>query len=226
MKRSEVNRIIKSAEQFIREYQFALPPFAEWTPEDWQQKGEECREIRDNMLGWDITDYGLGRFDEVGLVLVTIRNGNQNNPNYTKPYAEKLLVSEENQVCPMHFHWKKMEDIINRGGGILMMQLYNSTEQEELDRTTPVTVVSDGVQITVPAGTVLELRPGQSITLTHGMYHAFWAKEGTGRVLIGEVSQCNDDNTDNRFYEPMGRFPSIEEDESPYRLLCTEYPAV
>ena len=226
MKRSEVNRIIKSAEQFIREYQFALPSFAEWTPEDWQQKGEECREIRDNMLGWDITDYGLGRFDEVGLVLVTIRNGNQNNPNYTKPYAEKLLVSEENQVCPMHFHWKKMEDIINRGGGILMMQLYNSTEQEELDRTTPVTVVSDGVQITVPAGTVLELRPGQSITLTHGMYHAFWAKEGTGRVLIGEVSQCNDDNTDNRFYEPMGRFPSIEEDESPYRLLCTEYPAV
>lgn len=226
MKRSEVNRIIKCAEQFIREHQFALPPFAEWTPEDWQQKGEECREIRDNMLGWDITDYGLRRFDEVGLVLVTIRNGNQNNLNYTKPYAEKLLVSEENQVCPMHFHWKKMEDIINRGGGILMMQLYNSTEQEELDRITPVTVVSDGVQITVPAGTVLELRPGQSITLTHGMYHAFWAKEGTGRVLIGEVSQCNDDNTDNRFYEPMGRFPRIEEDEAPYRLLCTEYPAV
>ena len=26
------------------------------------------------------------------------------------------------------------------------------------------------------------------------------------------------------FYEPLGRFPTIEEDEAPYRLLCTEYP--
>lgn len=48
---------------------------------------------------------------------------------------------------------------------------------------------------------------------------------GTGPVLLGEVSMCNDDNTDNRFYEPIGRFPEIEEDEPPYRLLCNEYPA-
>jgi len=43
-------------------------------------------------------------------------------------------------------------------------------------------------------------------------------------VLLGEVSQCNDDNTDNRFNPPVGRFPIIEEDEPPYRLLCNEYP--
>ena len=48
---------------------------------------------------------------------------------------------------------------------------------------------------------------------------------GTGNVLLGEVSQCNDDSNDNRFNPPMGRFPAIEEDEAPYRLLCTEYPA-
>jgi len=47
---------------------------------------------------------------------------------------------------------------------------------------------------------------------------------GSGAVLLGEVSQCNDDNTDNRFYEKVGRFPAIEEDEPPYRLLCDEYP--
>ena len=225
MKRSEVNAILRDAEQFIKEHHFELPPFAAWTAQDWQSKGHECNEIRDNMLGWDITDYGLGRFDEVGLVLVTIRNGNQNNDKYRKPYAEKLLISRENQVCPMHFHWYKMEDIINRGGGVLMMQLYLSTPDGTLDKDSPVTVVSDGVRLTVAAGTVLELRPGQSVTLTQGMYHAFWAKEGGGRVLIGEVSQCNDDNTDNRFCEPMGRFPEIEEDEAPYRLLCNEYPA-
>lgn len=225
MKRSEINAIIRRAEAFITEYRFALPPFASWTPAQWQEKGAECDEIRDNMLGWDITDYGLGRFAQVGLVLVTIRNGNQNNPKYEKPYAEKLLISEEDQVCPMHFHWHKMEDIINRGGGILMMQLYNAAPDETLDKETPVTVVSDGVCRTIPAGTILELAPGQSVTLTRGLYHAFWAKKGSGRVLIGEVSQCNDDNTDNRFAEPMGRFPAIEEDEPAYRLLCNEYPA-
>lgn len=224
MKRSEINRTILDAQSFISQFHFALPPFAAWTPEDWMDKGPECDEIRDNMLGWDITDYGLGRFDQVGLVLVTIRNGNQHNDRYEKPYAEKLLISQEDQVCPMHFHRNKMEDIINRGGGTLMMELYNSTPEGELDCENPVDVVSDGVRLRLAPGTKLELAPGQSVTLTRGLYHAFWAKSGGGRVLIGEVSQCNDDNTDNRFYEEMGRFPSIEEDESPYRLLCNEYP--
>ncbi|MGI6577368.1 MAG: D-lyxose/D-mannose family sugar isomerase [Eubacteriales bacterium] len=223
MKRSEINKIIRDAIKFIDEHKFALPPFAHWSPEEWKEKGPECDEIRDNMLGWDITDYGLGKFDEVGLVLVTIRNGNQNDPKYKKSYAEKLLISQENQVCPMHFHWNKMEDIINRGGGILVMKLYNADENDQL-ADTDVTVVCDGVVSTVPAGTELELKPGESVTLDPRMYHAFWAKEGHGPVLIGEVSQCNDDNTDNRFYETMGRFPTIEEDEEPFRLLCNEYP--
>ena len=56
------------------------------------------------------------------------------------------------------------------------------------------------------------------------MYHDFEVEAGTGPVLLGEVSQCNDDNTDNRFNPPVGRFPAIEEDEPPYRLLCNEYP--
>lgn len=224
MKRSEINAIIREAMAFIERFSFALPPFAGWTPEDWKNKGSECDEIRDNMLGWDITDYGLGRFSEVGLVLVTIRNGNSGNPRYEKPYAEKLLISRENQVCPMHFHRKKMEDIINRGGGVLMMQLYNSAEDGTLDGKGEVTVVSDGVALRLPAGTILELAPGQSVTLTRGMYHAFWAKPGFGPVLIGEVSQCNDDLTDNFFLEQMGRFPGVEEDEAPFRYLCFEYP--
>lgn len=224
MKRSEINAIIRQAEEFIATFHFALPPFAGWTPAQWRQKGAECNEIRDNMLGWDITDYGLGTFTKVGLVLVTLRNGNQNNPKYQKPYAEKLLISQENQVCPMHFHWNKMEDIINRGGGTMMMQLYNADPNDGLAQT-DVEVVRDGVRMTVPACSVLELPPGSSVTLTPRLYHAFWAKAGGGPVLIGEVSQCNDDNTDNRFYEEMGRFPTIEEDAAPYRLLCNEYPA-
>ena len=65
---------------------------------------------------------------------------------------------------------------------------------------------------------------GESIHVQQYLYHDFAVEEGTGPVLLGEVSQCNDDNTDNRFNPPVGRFPKIEEDEAPYRLLCNEYP--
>ena len=74
---------------------------------------------------------------------------------------------------------------------------------------------------TVPAGDVVVLDPGESITLPTRLYHAFWA-EG-GRVLVGEVSTGNADASDNRFYPPVGRFAAIEEDEPPVHLLCTEY---
>lgn len=226
MKRSEINAILRDAMALVKKYGLALPPFADWTPAQWQEKGHECDEIRDNMLGWDITDHGSGDFAKMGLTLFTIRNGSQKDrEKYPKPYAEKLLISRENQTCPLHFHWYKMEDIINRAGGVMMMQLYNSLPDGQLDREGDVTYVSDGVRYTVPAGSIVEFKTGESITIPQGLYHSFWAKEGCGTTLIGEVSMCNDDETDNRFYENLGRFPEIEEDEEPLRCLCNEYPA-
>ena len=225
MKRSEINALIRENEAFIAKMGFALPPFCGWSPAQWAEKGSECDEIRDNMLGWDVTDFGSGDYAKVGLFLITLRNGNQKDPRYTKPYAEKLMVSMEGQVCPMHFHWYKQEDIINRGGGVLCMQLYNAAADESIDTESPVTIVCDGVRRQLPAGAVLELAPGESCTLTQRVYHSFWAKAGCGRCLLGEVSQCNDDSADNRFAQPTGRFAAIEEDEAPYRLLCNEYPA-
>ena len=225
MKRSEINAALRELEAMINEYRFALPPFCHFTPEEWQEKGHEYDEIRDNMLGWDITDYGLGDFDKVGFSLITIRNGNLAMADkYKKTYAEKLLYLKEGQYSPMHFHWSKMEDIINRGGGNLLIRVYNSTPDEQLDKETPVHVHMDGREIVVPAGTQVRLTPGESISIQQYMYHDFEVEPGTGAILIGEVSQCNDDNTDNRFEPPVGRFPAIEEDEPPYRLLCNEYP--
>ena len=226
MKRSQINASMKAALKLFDEYKITLPPFVSWTPEEWETKGPEAQEIRDNMLGWDITDFGQGDFDKIGLFLITIRNGNQKFPEkYPKTYAEKLMIVQENQITPMHFHWNKMEDIINRGGGNLMIKLYNSTEDEQL-ADTDVTVSMDGILHTFPAGHVVTLHPGESITLTKGLYHRFWGEDGKGTVLVAEVSMCNDDNADNRFYDPVGRFPNIEEDEKPFRLLCNEYPAV
>lgn len=224
MKRSQINRIIAESMAFLDSQNFRLPPFAFFTPQQWAQAGHEYDEIRDNMLGWDITDYGQDDFAHIGLTLFTIRNGNLKNPAYTKPYAEKVLISLPGQVTPEHFHWNKTEDIICRGGANLVMKLYAS-DKNEAHTDTPVTVSIDGRRVTLPSGAQIELRPGESITLPTGLYHSFWAPTGGSPCLIGEVSMVNDDNSDNRFYEKQGRFPEIEEDEPACWLLCSEYPA-
>lgn len=222
MKRSEINRRLTHAMEAFASAGFHLPPFAHFSAQSWAQRGHEYDEIRENMLGWDITDFGSGDFERTGLLLLTTRNGSVKDAN-SKTYAEKLMLVMEEQVTPMHFHWNKMEDIINRGGGNLMVQVYLSDENEGLS-TADVPVMRDGVSSVVPAGTILRLTPGESITMQRGLYHSFWGEPGCGEVIVGEVSMVNDDTADNRFYTPAGRFPAIEEDEAPVRLLCNEYP--
>ena len=117
-----------------------------------------------------------------------------------------------------------MEDIINRGGGNVVFRLWNANKETEELEDTDVKIFQDGRQYFVKAGSDVVLKPGESLSLYPYYYHEFVIQPGTGYAIIGEVSMCNDDNTDNRFYEPLGRFPTIEEDEPPYRLLCTEYP--
>ncbi len=224
MKRSEINAIMRDSLEFLSRHQFLLPPFARWTPTEWRAKGPECREIIDQQLGWDITDFGSGDFAKVGLFLFTIRNGmlaDLKNP-LGKVYAEKIMIVRESQLTPTHFHHQKMEDIINRGGGNLVIGLWNATAADSL-ADTPVTVSMDGVRVSVPAGGTITLRPGDSVCLPQRNYHRFWGEPGTGTVLVGEVSRVNDDRTDNRFYDPVGRFPQIEEDEAPLHLLYNDY---
>jgi len=223
MKRSEINQIMREAVDFINEMHFLLPPFAFWGTKEWDDKGPEYDELRQNLLGWDITDFGSGDFKKIGLLMFTIRNGNFTNAKYIKPYAEKLLIVNEGQITPYHFHYKKMEDIINRGGGNLMVKLYNSTADEKF-ADTPVTFSMDGRNHEVPAGTEVCVKPGESITFPCGLYHKFWGEVGHGKILVGEVSKVNDDRVDNRFYETTGRFPAVEEDEEPLFLLSMDYP--
>ncbi len=221
MKRSEINDVIKSFEKLLNEFKVSVPQFCNWTVEEWKKKNNEYDEIRDNQLGWDITDFGLNNFKKLGFSLITLRNGNQKDERYKKPYAEKLLMLFDGQKAPMHYHSYKCEDIINRGGGTLIISVYNAEKDGNLSKE-DVTINSDGRSYKASAGTKVYLKPGESITIWPYQYHDF-AVEG-GDVLIGEVSMCNDDVNDNFFLKPIGRFPEIEEDEKPYRLLCNEYP--
>jgi D-lyxose ketol-isomerase len=222
MKRSEINGIMREDDALIRARGFFLPPFAYWSPQVWASKGEEAREIVDRQLGWDITDFGQGDFNKIGLFIFTIRNGTLQalRQGAGKVYAEKMLIVNEYQVTPMHFHWTKTEDIINRGGGKLVIQVYNSTPDDQLSDT-DVKLSIDGVRRIVKAGDKVVLAPGESITLLGRCYHKFWGEEG--RLLVGEVSVVNDDNIDNHFFEPVGRFPTVEEDEPRLYLLTNDY---
>jgi len=222
MKRSELNSIITDAKNFFKKNMFMLPEWAYWSPDKWKGAYGRCAGIIDNKLGWDITDFGSGRFADTGLTLFTVRNGNLVKKD--KVYCEKIMIADEGQETPLHFHWSKTEDIINRGGGNLVMELFYATDDDMLSPE-PVTVSIDGIMTTVNAGEQLVLRPGQSICLKSRVYHRFYGQKGMGKVLIGEVSMVNDDAGDNRFYEEIGRFPGIEEDTPPVHLMVNDYPA-
>ena len=222
MLRSQVNRFIDDAIKMMQEYRFQLPGFAFWNVQDWKKKKASCQEIFTNQLGWDITDFGRGDYSKEGLMLFTLRNGQPANweTKTGKLYAEKIMIAKINQVTPMHFHWSKMEDIINRNGGKLVMDVYKASEMEDLSAES-FDLSIDGTVIHCKAGDRLVLEPGQSVTFPPEIYHSFWAEESP--VLIGEVSLVNDDHHDNRFLEETGRFPEIEEDEEPRYLLVGDY---
>ena len=223
MKRSQVNDIMVQADDMIRSFGFTLPPFAYWSPETFKRNAAAARPIIEAQCGWDITDYGAGDFEALGLFLFTLRNGRladlQRGGGMC--YAEKLLISRQDQLSPMHTHVIKAEDIINRGGATLVVELFGSDAEGRFAEDQGGKVYCDGLRRDFTPGEKLRLAPGESVTLMPGDWHAFWGDGGD--VLIGEVSTVNDDNTDNIFREPIGRFSDIEEDEAPRHLLVSDY---
>ncbi len=220
MKRSEMNSLIESAISFFDEMNFKLPVWAYWTLKDWKENKEDFSEIINSNLGWDLTDFGLNDFKNTGLILFTIRNGNSKSGG--KTYCEKIMIANENQVTPRHYHMSKTEDIINRGGGNLVIELFHS-HKDDIRSRAPVIASIDGIRKKFSHGDKFIIKPGESICLPPYLAHKFYAEKGKGRVLIGEVSAVNDDENDNCFYDEIGRFPTIEEDESLYHLLISDY---
>lgn len=221
MKRSRINDILRESDAFIRSFGYVMPPFAYLSPE--ALKAADHGQIKARRMGWDITDYGEEDFDRMGLFLFTTRNGLNGDLGKRSAmlYAEKIMISRQDQLSPMHRHDLKVEDIINRGGGSLVLKLYMADAAGGIDHEAEVAVMVDGMMRRLPAGGLLKLAPGESVTLFPNNWHAFWGEGGD--VLIGEVSTVNDDLTDNIFAKPIGRFANIEEDEAPLHLLVSDY---
>jgi D-lyxose ketol-isomerase len=181
MKRSEINKAVRSAQMAFHSAGWVLPPHPRW----------------------DVTDCGLGRFREFGLVLINLAEEPE--------YCEKLMFSQHRQVTPMHTHKAKKEDIICRRG-CLAVELW-AGHPEQTRKGTPVVLRRNGEDFTAPSGEPFVLDAGERVTLVPGIYHAFWGANAEGCV-IGEVSTANDDANDNFFADAaIGRFPAIEEDE-------------
>src|SRR5262245_50909913 len=167
MKRSEINRLQREALELLAEYRFGLPLFARWSEADWRERPAAARYCRAHQMGWDVTDFGSGRFAERGLVVFCVRNGLQGIAG-EKPYAEKLLMVREGQETPFHAHRVKMEDIIVRGGGNLMLELRHGRQAAG-----PISLMIDGVEHLFEPDEPIRLMPGQSATITRHLRHRF-----------------------------------------------------
>ncbi len=222
MKRSQVNQLIQEAIDFFDAKQFQLPPFAFYTVDDWAKLPADAL-IKPLKLGWDVTDFGSGDFDRCGLLLFTLRNG---NAAYAKTYAEKIMIVRPGQVTPRHFHWRKTEDIINRGGGNLVLELFDADPAANRLTGNDFTVETDGVLRRLASGAKVVLTPGQSITLEPRHAHTFYGEPGTGTVMVGEISKVNDDDNDNCFVDGAPRFGKIIEDQAIHYLLAEDYAGV
>jgi D-lyxose ketol-isomerase len=189
MKRSEIQAAVRRAEKAFAEAGWALPP---------QPK-------------WDVTDLGLGRFRQMGLVLVNLADEPE--------YCEKLMFSMQDQVTPMHTHRIKKEDIICRRGS-LAVEVWGCPPSED-GRGAPAVIKRNGEDFTAHSGHPFTIAAGERVTLVPGIYHSFWGDGGD--CVAGEVSTANDDATDNIFVDPdIGRFPGIEEDEPAILKLISE----
>lgn len=222
--RSLINRTIDQALELLASRGLRLPAYAYWSPQRWAAVGPQADEVRRCRLGWDVTDFGSGDFPHIGRCLFTLRNGTPPGGHSERPYAEKLIIDPEGQRAPPHFHHAKIEDIINRMGGNLLLALTASDAEGRLDPSRPVRVQVDGMTREVRAHERVRLEPGQSLCIPPGTIHQFWGEPGTGTTVSGEVSSLCDDHADNAFIGSYHRFPTIIEDEPPRWLLCNEYP--
>lgn len=230
LSRSVANASIDRARKALAHFGVSLPAFSSWTPAQWEAAGPEADEIRDCMLGWDVTDFGSRRFAEIGRTLFTLRNGRTSPAGYPKTYAEKIILDPEGQRAPAHYHRSKREDIINRAGGNILVQLTaTDPEGNSSDARFPIQV--DGITRRLAPREIVRLRPGESLCIPPRTIHQFWGEEGTGYridgigyTVSGEVSSVCDDWNDNVFLDPAERFPTLAEDEPRRWYLCNEYP--
>lgn len=221
MKRSLINNRIQQAIVKFKENSVLLPPQASWDFGKWKSNEKTANEWNLRNLGWDITDFGLGDYDKYGGILFTVLNS-EIASEADQPYSKKYLIRQKNQGAPLHYHAKKIETITCIGRGTLQIQVYNQGNDGELDKEKKVKILINSFLEELTPGSIIKLKPGESIRIPNRLYHSFKALDNY--VISEEVSGVNNDKNDNFWLSNVGRFPEIKEDVKPTFLLCTEMP--
>jgi D-lyxose ketol-isomerase len=212
MRRSFVDSRIEAMLALCDRHDFKLPPFAHWGAAQYRAQPDAARRIGESGLGWNVVEFAPGAYRQQGLTVFTSRMGDWRGlkSGAGRLYAEKALMAEDGQVTPHHYHVVKTEDILNRGGGRFVVELFKvDANGARLDQS--FTALKDCETLKLAPGARVSLEPGESLTLEPFVAHAFWA-EGSA-VLAGEISLANDDATDNYFLPPLGALAPLEEDE-------------
>jgi len=217
MRRSFIDRRIDAMCELCERHHVNLPPFALWDLAQYRARPASAKRIREAGLGWNVVEFRPGAFAVEGLSIFTLRMGDWRSlaTGRGRLYAEKVLMAEDCQRTPHHFHIVKTEDIVNRGGGRFIVELFKvNAAGERIDER--FQAIKDVETLDLAPGARVSLEPGESLTLEPFIAHAFWAEGGV--TLAGEVSLANDDATDNYFLPPLAPFPPIEED-APMRYI-------
>ncbi|MGF1484845.1 MAG: D-lyxose/D-mannose family sugar isomerase [Opitutales bacterium] len=189
MKRSEINRFYHRAKACFEHCGWTLPPNPRW----------------------DITDFGLGAFENHGLTLIHLAEEPE--------YCERLMYAVRGQTTPAHTHRLKKEDIICRNGR-LALRLW-PLPPDDTPPGEPFIVRINGLETQVRAGEAVELVSGERITLVPGIYHEFYPI--SDECIVGEVSTANTDTHDYIFVNSrIVRNPEIIEDAAAEVRLLSE----
>lgn len=222
MKRSFVESRIDAMTTLCERHGLKLPPFAQWSEDDYRADPAAARRIAQGGLGWNVVEFRPGAFAREGLGVFTLRMGDwrQLANGRGRLYAEKALMAEDGQRAPHHYHIVKTEDIVNRGGARFVVELFK-VDRAGAPLKERFRVLKDVRTLELNAGDRVALEPGESLTLEPFVAHAFWAEGGA--VLAGEVSLVNDDASDNYFLPALPAAAPIEEDVAKRRLTVRDY---
>jgi len=189
VRRSEINNAIIASRQFFEKNGWTLPPNPKW----------------------DVTDFGLGDFKSIGLILINLAEEPE--------YCEKLMYAAKGQTTPAHTHKKKKEDIICRAG-ILIVKLWSGNPADGESKAEIKLKISGEYQ-TIASGNEVSLLAGERVTIEPGVWHEFYP--ASAECIIGEVSTANDDLNDNFFADAnIGRYAEIDEDEAAIVKLLSD----
>ena len=198
MKRSAINAIMRESEAFMRSFGFILPPFSRWSPDEMRARKGEIDGITGASLGWDITDFGLGDFEQTGLFLFhraqrpLCRSAARTRHALCRKGDDRPQGSGDANA-PASSEGRRHHQSRRRHAGDRAVWRY----RRPVRPVQGTRVATDGIWRELAPGHKLRLSPGESVTLMPGDWHAFWG-EGAD-VFVAEVSTVNDDNTDNIF---------------------------